>query len=70
MAIKKYTLKTGEIRTPEEYRKIQEEIDRLHKISSAKGELGYKKTGVRKSKHKKPRNTKRRIYDLDRVARK
>lgn len=74
MADSKYKLKKGETRTPEEYRRIQKEIDDKQKENSAKGvKKSYKRIqntfGVSSTQYKKkrkPKNVKPRIYDQNR----
>lgn len=75
MANTKYKLKKGEIRTPEEHRKILQEIDALQ---SKRSHAGVKKSKKRiantfgisstmyKKEHKPKKPKKERIYDKNR----
>lgn len=73
----KYQLKKGTVRTPEEQRKILEEIDALQCERSRKGvqksvkrienTFGVSSTAYKKSK--KPKKKRDRIYDIGRYAR-
>lgn len=73
----KYQLKKGEVRTPEEQRRILEEIDSLQHERSHKGvktsakrianTFGVSSTAYKKKR--KPKNKKPRIYDVGRYAR-
>lgn len=77
MAKPKYKSKKGEIRTPEEHRKILQEIDALQCERSRKGvqksvkriknTFGVSSTMYKKER--KPKNKKPKIYDLGRYAR-
>ena len=77
MAKPKYKTKKGEARTPEEHRKILEEIDAKQTERSRKGvqksvkrlknTLGVSSTMYKKER--KPKNKKPKIYDLGRYAR-
>ncbi len=77
MAKPKYKTKKGEIRTPEEHRKILEEIDAKQSERSRKGvqksvkrlknTFGVSSTMYKKER--KPKNKKPKIYDLGRYAR-
>lgn len=77
MAKPKYKTKKGEIRTPEEHRKILEEIDAKQTERSRKGvqksvkrlknTFGVSSTMYKKER--KPKNKKPKIYDLGRYAR-
>lgn len=77
MAKHKYKLKKGDVRTPEEHRKILQEIDALQCTRSKKGvvksvqriknTLGVSSTMYKKER--KPKNKKPKIYDLGRYAR-
>ncbi len=77
MAKPKYKTKKGEIRTPEEHRKILEEIDAKQSERSRKGVQKSAKRlkntfGVSSTmykKERKPKNKKPKIYDLGRYAR-
>lgn len=74
---KKYKAKKGETRTPEEHRKILQEIDDLQDERSRKGVVKSAKRikntfGVSSTmykKERKPKNKKPKIYDLGRYAR-
>ncbi|SOK58338.1 hypothetical protein [Yersinia phage fHe-Yen9-04] len=77
MAKPKYNSKKGDVRTPEEHRKILQEIDAVQSERSRKGvaksakrlknTLGISSTMYKKER--KPKNTKPKIYDLGRYAR-
>lgn len=73
----KYKLKKGETRTPEECRRIRDEIDALQHERSHKGvkksakrianTFGVSSTAYKKER--KPKDKKPRIYDIGRYAR-
>lgn len=77
MAKPKYKIKKGDTRTPEEHRKILEQIDALQTERSRKGvkksvkridnTFGISSTMYKKER--KPKNKKARIYDIGRFAR-
>ncbi len=77
MAKPKYKVKKGEVRTPEEHRKILQEIDAKQSERSRKGVQKSAKRlkntfGVSSTmykKERKPKNKKPKIYDLGRYAR-
>lgn len=77
MAKPKYKVKKGEARTPEEHRKVLEEIDALQSERSRKGVALSKKRikntfGVSSTmykKERKPKKKKPKIYDIGRFAR-
>lgn len=77
MAKPKYKSTKGEVRTPEQHRKILEEIDALQSERSRKGVAKSAKRlkntfGVSSTmykKERKPKNKKPRIYDVGRYAR-
>ena len=65
MSRPKYKLQKGTVRTPEEHRRILNEIDNLQNHRS---KLGTYNTDKKRVKRKKT-NKRPRIYDLDRFAR-
>ena len=77
MAKPKYKATKGEVRTPEEHRKILQEIDAKQSERSRKGvqksvkrlknTFGVSSTMYKKER--KPKNKKPKIYDLGRYAR-
>ncbi|AMM43649.1 hypothetical protein FDG95_gp084 [Pectobacterium phage vB_PcaM_CBB] len=77
MAKPKYKVKKGEVRTPEEHRRILQEIDAKQSERSRKGVQKSAKRlkntfGVSSTmykKERKPKNKKPKIYDLGRYAR-
>jgi len=77
MAKPKYKATKGEVRTPEEHRRILQEIDAKQSERSRKGvQKSVKRLkntfGVSSSaykKERKPKNKKPKIYDLGRYAR-
>ena len=77
MAKPKYKATKGEVRTPEEHRKVLQEIDAVQSERSRKGvQKSVKRIkntfGVSSSMYKKDRkqkNKKPKIYDLGRYAR-
>lgn len=77
MAVVKYKLKKGTVRTPEEHRKILSEIDNLQKKRSAVGVHKSKQRifntfGVSSTEYKKKRKPKKeviRIYSQERCVR-
>lgn len=77
MAKPKYKQLKGQTRTPEEHRKILQQIDDLQRENSRKGvsksksriagNSGLSSTAYKKSR--KPKDKKPRIYDIGRYAR-
>ncbi len=77
MAKPKYIIKKGEARTPEQHRKILQEIDAVQTERSKKGVKKSKKrikntfgiSSTMYKKDRKPKTNKPKIYDLGRYAR-
>jgi hypothetical protein len=77
MAKPKYKVKKGDVRTPEEHRRILQEIDAVQSDRSRNGVVKSAKRlkntfGVSSTmykKERKPKNKKPKIYDIGRFAR-
>lgn len=77
MAKPKYKVKKGDVRTPEEHRRILEEIDAVQSDRSRNGVVKSAKrlkntfgiSSTMYKKERKPKNKKPKIYDIGRFAR-
>jgi len=77
MAKPKYKVKKGDVRTPEEHRRILQEIDAVQSDRSRNGVVKSAKrlkntfgiSSTMYKKERKPKNKKPKIYDIGRFAR-